>query len=193
MLTELTAPVFPLPDYFLFPTGVAPLHIFEERYRQMVDDQLDRAGRLVMASIPSRLKREPGRPAPVFPVGCLAEIISHEKLPDGRFVIFLLGLARVAIEEVDSDRLYRMVHAEIRRDVESTDEDDARLRPALETAVEGRTAQRLELEGRPGIGLLADILLQHLRLEPERLEEVFVVREATRRAEMALAWHDERP
>jgi Lon protease-like protein len=192
-LTTVVVPVFPLPDFFLFPTGVAPLHIFEERYRQMVNDLLDRAGRLVMASIPSRLPRDPRRPPHLFPVGCLAEIISHEKLRDGRFVIFLLGLARVAITEVESDRLYRMVSAEIRRDREASEEEDLRLRPDLETAIEARTTQKLELETKPGVGLLADILAQSLRLEPEWLEEIFAMRSAARRAETALRWHRQLP
>ena len=42
-------PLFPLPDFFLFPGAVAPLHIFEPRYRQMISDLLDSSGRFVLA------------------------------------------------------------------------------------------------------------------------------------------------
>jgi hypothetical protein len=39
-------PLFPLPGLFLFPGTALPLHIFEPRYRQMVEDLLDTSGRL---------------------------------------------------------------------------------------------------------------------------------------------------
>ena len=45
--TLSAVPLFPLPDYFLMPGVVAPLHIFETRYRQMIEDLLDGPGRLV--------------------------------------------------------------------------------------------------------------------------------------------------
>jgi len=35
-----TIPIFPLPNVVLFPTVFLPLHIFETRYRAMVDDTL---------------------------------------------------------------------------------------------------------------------------------------------------------
>ena len=36
-----TIPIFPLPNVVLFPNVFLPLHIFEPRYRQMVDDALN--------------------------------------------------------------------------------------------------------------------------------------------------------
>mgnify|MGYP003450343698 CR=1 FL=1 len=36
--------MFPLPDVYLFPGMFMPLHIFEPRYRQMIEDCLDDSG-----------------------------------------------------------------------------------------------------------------------------------------------------
>ena len=44
-------PVFPLPGVFLFPGTLLPLHIYEPRYRQMIDDLLDKRGWLVISAI----------------------------------------------------------------------------------------------------------------------------------------------
>ena len=41
-------PLFPLPNVWLFPAIVLPLHVFEQRYRQMVEDCLDGPGRIVL-------------------------------------------------------------------------------------------------------------------------------------------------
>src|SRR5215468_1542148 len=102
-------PMFPLPGVFLFPGQLLPLHIFEPRYREMIGDLLDGPGRLVMGTVlPDHESELPGAP-PMYPTAGLGEIGRHEHLADGRFNILLVGLSRVSIREVESERLYRKV------------------------------------------------------------------------------------
>ncbi len=182
-------PLFPLPDFFLYPGTVAPLHIFEARYRQMVNDLLDGPGRLVIASLIKRAPRQPGMPAPVFPIGTLAEIIRHEKLPEGRFLIVLAGLTRVKVAEVASDRLYRKVQVEPLSSVEGDEATARLLRPRLEVALREQAGRTVDLDDDLPIGHLADLLLHCLELTPEQNEEMLAELDAARRARMALAWH----
>jgi len=92
-------PVFPLEKVVLLPGEILPLHIFEPRYRAMVRDAL--AGHRVIGMVES----EPGAEvagAPdeaIRPVGCVGFIAEHKELPDGRFLLWLLGLERFTIEE----------------------------------------------------------------------------------------------
>jgi Lon protease-like protein len=206
-------PMFPLPNYFLFPGALAPLHIFEPRYRQMINDLLDGPGRLAMASLalpslsrfdpaqPNQRVSDPGgisavrdapaegqEPPPVFPIGGLAEIVHHEPFKDGRFLIWILGLGRVRLHEVPSDRLYRKVQVEPLPDVPCSDEDQRRLRTLLEVAIESRSGKDVALADDMSIGALADILLQALKLTPDQLREIYPETSAARRAERALAW-----
>ncbi|MDO8348875.1 MAG: LON peptidase substrate-binding domain-containing protein, partial [Planctomycetota bacterium] len=102
-------PIFPLPGLFLFPHQVLPLHIFEPRYRQLVTDLLDGPGRFVIGTVRSGEIETATHAPEVLPVAGLGEIVRHEKLPDGRYRIWVLGLVRVRIAEVPSDRLYRQV------------------------------------------------------------------------------------
>lgn len=103
--------IFPL-DLVLLPQQPLPLHIFEPRYRQMIDDELDAHGQIAIATLdPTRPPDTHGRPA-VRPVVCVGQIVSHERLPDGRFNIVLHGLCRARIVEelAPSDaRMYRLV------------------------------------------------------------------------------------
>lgn len=104
-------PVFPLDAVALFPHAVAPLHIFEPRYRQMVSDSLDESGQIAMGVFEGDRWREEyhGRP-PVKPCVCIGHIAQHERLPDGRYNILLQGVCRARIlEEIppDDDRLFR--------------------------------------------------------------------------------------
>lgn len=104
-------PVFPLDQATLLPQQVLPLHIFEERYLQMVNDALDGAGQIAMGVFRgSRWRQEyHGRP-PLRPAVCIGQIVQHEQLPDGRYNILLQGICRARIvEEVDAEEgvLYR--------------------------------------------------------------------------------------
>src|SRR6187401_3042403 len=118
---QLITPLFPLPNILLFPGCVVPLHIFEPRYRQMVGDLLDGPGRMVMGNLISQpdpfercasAEKAAAQP-PVYQVAGLGEIVHHEREPDGRFLIWLLGQSRVRIKEVSSERMYRLVDVEI--------------------------------------------------------------------------------
>jgi Lon protease-like protein len=91
-------PLFPLPNVVLFPHALLPLHIFEERYKAMTADAL--AGRRLIAMAllsPGWEKCYYGRP-PIQPVVCVGRIVSHERLPDGKFNFLLRGELRASIE-----------------------------------------------------------------------------------------------
>ena len=185
-------PLFPLPDFFLFPGAVAPLHIFEPRYRQMVSDLLDTSGRLVLAAYHPEGRVGEAGPA-VMPVAGLGEIVHHETLADGRYLIWVLGLGRVRLMEVASDRLYRKTDAQLLAD-EDVDEDAvAALIPQLQEAITARAPRGHGLDGELPVGLLADILLNALPLDASRTASVFAELSPLARAEQALAWHEDYP
>jgi uncharacterized protein len=102
-----TIPVFPLPNVVLFPNVFLPLHIFEARYRQMVEDALhgDRIIGMVLLR-PGWEGDYEGRP-PVYPVGCAGVITHAERLSDGRFNIVLRGMEKFQIAAEETVRLYR--------------------------------------------------------------------------------------
>jgi Lon protease-like protein len=114
----LAVPIFPLPDVTLFPRTLLPLHIFEARYRAMVADALARDRRLCMVRLrPGYEACYAGKPD-VYTVGGLGEIVSCERLANGRFDLVLRGEARVRIvQERPTDTLYRLVVAERIEDV----------------------------------------------------------------------------
>jgi uncharacterized protein len=107
-----TIPVFPLPNVVLFPNVFLPLHIFEPRYRQMVDDALkgDRIIGMVLLR-PGWERDYDGRP-PVYRVGCAGVITHAERLPDGRFNIVLRGMEKFRITGEDTGKPYRMATVE---------------------------------------------------------------------------------
>jgi Lon protease-like protein len=97
-------PLFPLPNAVLFPQIVLPFHIFEPRYRKMVEDTLEDRHLVGLSLLqPGWEEESQGRP-PIHPVGCVGRIGDLSKLPDGRFNLSLFGLRRFRItEEIPSD------------------------------------------------------------------------------------------
>lgn len=196
----VVVPMFPLPGVFLLPRQILPLHVFEPRYRQLVEDVLDRHGRLVMATVlegqgtGQRTGQQTGTGREdaaqrVLPMAGLGEIARHDKTPDGRYFIWLFGVGRHALEEVDSDRLYRKVRALPVIELEPSDGETRALTPLLRAALAKRSEEPLELpEGIP-VAVLADALSSKLHLPQAAMEPIFCEVDVARRAHLVLEAH----
>lgn len=131
--------IFPLAGALLFPGMHLPLHIFEERYRALINDAMARDRQIGMI----QPKEEGNHPA-LFDIGCLGKIIDIEALDDGRFNVVLEGVARFRIvEEIDASTAFRQVRAEIEADQEM----DEVLASAERAALEIESRKFAELQG----------------------------------------------
>ena len=191
--TGAIVPLFPLPGVFLFPGTVMPLHIFEPRYRQMIEDSLDSPGRLVMATVLEGHEDElPGAP-PVHHIAGLGEIMRHERLPDGRFLILLAGIARVLIREVPSRKLYRSAEAIPLREVPVPAARARALRPQLLRALAQRSREPIEIPNDMPLGQITDLLLIRLELPQSLMQELFSLTKVDERAKRVLEQHAAKP
>jgi Lon protease-like protein len=137
MSRTLRVPIFPLAGAILFPRSQLPLHIFEPRYREMVRDAIDGAGRIAMIQ-PHRIDDD--NLAPLFEVGCIGDVVGVEELDDGRFNIVLLGSDRFRlVSEAEIDAPYRC--AEV--DIEAFDDTEPPPLSLVERAEVEREARRL--------------------------------------------------
>ncbi len=94
-------PLFPLPEVVLFPGRPLPLHIFEYRYRIMMNTILEsdrRFGVLMVDPVQGRIAT----------VGCCAEIVQFQRLPDDRMKIWTLGQQRFRVLEYVREKPYRV-------------------------------------------------------------------------------------
>ncbi|MCP3983321.1 MAG: LON peptidase substrate-binding domain-containing protein [bacterium] len=110
-MSKPQAPLFPLSNVTLFPGTGAPLHIFEPRYRQMMQAALAADRVLVMATVRPEQAHEMAEAPPIYPLACAGFIQSHQELADGRFNLRLQGTQRVRILRelpATDDRLYRI-------------------------------------------------------------------------------------
>ncbi|WP_417250240.1 LON peptidase substrate-binding domain-containing protein [Celeribacter sp.] len=86
-------PVFPLPGALLLPRARLPLHIFEPRYLQMLDDCLKTSSRLIGMVQPR------GEGDALNAIGCAGRVTGFSETEDGRYMITLAGVSRFRLRE----------------------------------------------------------------------------------------------
>lgn len=192
-----TARLFPLPNLVMFPHVLQPLHVFEPRYRDMVEEALAGDRLIAMAVLAPGWEADyEGRPA-IRPVVCLGRITNHQRLEDGRINLLLAGLRRARLlRELPPDKLFREAEVEIL--------DDSYTKPA--SARHGALRRRLVkifcqqmpglkqlheqldevLESEVPLGILTDILAFALKLKHSVKEELLGETDVRRRAEVLL-------
>lgn len=191
------ARLFPLPNLVMFPHVLQPLHIFEPRYRDLVEEALDGDRLLALAVLTAGWEADyEGRP-PVHPVVCLGRIVTHQRLEDGRFNLLLAGLRRARLlRELPPDKLFRQAEIEILDDVYAP--QSGRRQSALQ-----RRLVKVFWQEMPGLeqvhekldqvlarevplGILTDILAFALKLKFEVKQELLAETDVQRRAELLL-------
>jgi ATP-dependent Lon protease len=94
-------PLFPLPELVLFPGRRLPLHIFEFRYRIMINTILQGDRRFGVLMVDPNSDR-------IAKVGCCAEIIHYQRLPDDRIKILTVGQQRFRVLDYVREKPYRV-------------------------------------------------------------------------------------
>jgi uncharacterized protein len=189
--------LFPLPNLVLYPHVMQPLHIFEDRYREMLEDALAGDQLITMAVL------EPGweidyesRPA-ISPHACLGKVVAHHRVEDGHYNLLLMGIQRVRIvKELSPLRSFRQARVELlddSYDFASTcdrkrvqEELMAAFRCHLPCACEIPDQLQGMLANELPLGLLTDLAAYALPLSAEVKLQLLAECCVRRRAEMLL-------
>ena len=175
-------PVFPLPRVVFFPGSTLPLHLFEERYRDMMEDCVSR-GPMAMAVTLRRGDWEAdyeGRPE-IHEIAGAGRILDWRRREDGRFDLLLHGLSRVKLEELPEGGLsYRRAKATRLDDRETHPEAIHKgTTPVLATAASVVALVRerypdfhLGVDAQTPPGVLADRIADRLVSEPEARQQL---------------------
>ena len=181
-LTRLA--LFPL-NLVLFPGMELPLHIFEERYKEMIGECLEQDVPFGVVLIKEGL--EVGAPADPERIGTSTRILRSEILDQGRMNIVTKGERRFEIEEI----IQRVPHVigRVRFLVELEGEGCAELIPQIDdeyvnlvknlTALTGGYTSRVEIPEDPIE--LSYAIAGNLNLEPHLRQSLLVTETAATR------------
>jgi Lon protease-like protein len=195
MERQYTLPLFPL-NTVLFPGMPLPLHVFEERYRLMINECLDKRQPFGVALI--KRGREVGGEAVPHRVGTSAIITSVTEQSDGELDIVTVGYQRFRILSLLTDRPYPSGLVETLPPVDE-DSDEAHLqagllRPRLKEYIQvlgELTETEAELDQVPEkpvlLAFLTAILLQVPRADKQSLLAAGTIPEMLARENLFLA------
>ncbi len=172
-------PLFPL-NVVLMPGAPMPLHIFEDRYKQMVDECLEDESEFGMVLADDSGTRE---------VGCTARIVELvERYDDGRMLILVEGSRRFKLNNVLTGKPYYVGEVDYLQEddpgeeiSELAEECVALLERVVEAATEGSVDIEIEspyrnlafaIAGRIEFELETRQQILELPTEKERLEKV---------------------
>ncbi len=189
--------LFPLPNLVLFPHVMQPLHIFEPRYRDLLEESI--AGdRLIAMGVlkPNWEKDYDGRP-PLYSFGCLGRVATYHRLDDGTYNILLLGLRRLRVlRELKPVKTYREAEVELCEDHDPTMPAALqrrlhhRLREALLEFMPVLDESQEQLEQLLGVdvplAVLTDLIGYMLEMDVEAKVELLSIVDVRRRAELLL-------
>jgi uncharacterized protein len=119
-----TLPLFPL-GTVLYPGLLLPLHIFEDRYRQLVRDLVEGPEPRRFGVIAIREGRETGVDgvSALHEIGCTATLRRISERDDGRFDLVTVGAERFGLIALDDSKPY--LQAEVEFLPESTGDEAA--------------------------------------------------------------------
>ena len=124
-------PIFPLSNLVLFPNIVVPLHIFEERYKMMINTCIEHDEGFGLVLLRSGAEEE--NEGTIHRVGVTVRIVQVERLDDGRMNILVEGESRFRIHRFTQQTPYWKASIdlfeddEIRQSIESLYDEVARL------------------------------------------------------------------
>ena len=190
--------LFPLPNVVLFPGVVQALHIFEPRYKLMVEEAIAGDQLIAMAMVkPEQLSTAGDRPA-LFDTICIGKIMTHTKLEDGRYNVLLAGVRRARIlEEVNFELDFRKARVELLLDSESGEPED-QLQDVRKQVVDqflkmlpsqshlDRASLDTLLESDVGTGQLVDLICYSCGAQPMELQQSLEIDSVVQRARFIL-------
>ncbi len=191
------APLFPLPDFVLFPQVTQPLHIFEPRYRQMMAAVLKGDRLIALGTLkPNWDQLYETKTAPVFSDVCLGRVMLDREMDDGKYIILIRGLCRARIRaEKLTTTPYRQVELELRLDKYSNTpeiERSSRRAELLEALVatlpdieKSRETTEAALRDLP-LGVLADLIASSLKIPTESMVSLLTENHVDLRTDLLL-------
>ena len=109
-------PLFPLPSTVFFPSTDLPLHIFEPRYRQMIDEALEGDGKIGMVLLKPGWESNYHAKPEIAQIGCFGTIDRYTQFPDGKYNILLKGISRFQIVKEFAGKPYRRAEIKLQKE-----------------------------------------------------------------------------
>lgn len=194
MTPRLELPLFPL-GTVLFKDGVLPLHIFERRYVDMIENAIETEtgfGVVLIREGHEVHQEGDGGPPPIHTIGTLASIREHKQLEGGRYFVLAEGGAKFRVDSTwELEDHLRMAHVQIEMDEpkRAIRESDSVLVDILGKVVDamGNDSQLLNIDfsDASSVGMR---LSEHLGIDLQSRQKLLELNDAHQRLDLIWTW-----
>jgi Lon protease-like protein len=177
--------LFPLSNLVMFPGNLLPLHIFESRYVEMLEDALSGDQLVAMATLAPGHEHDYYSRPPVWPTVCIGRVKAYQRTAQGTYNLVLAGLERAQIEyEIEPVRSFRRAKVKlVGRRFWKVDAASRELAEKLAAAI----MKIEELQGRDvPLAALTDVVAFHLPLATDLKLKLLAEPDARVRAKLLL-------
>ena len=186
-------PLFPLPSTVFYPNTSLPLHIFEPRYRNMVEEALNGKGEIGIILLKPGWESDYQGTPEIMATGCVGKIERHSKLPEGKYNILLSGLYRFRILNETGGKVYRQAEVTFLKEINDQDLT-TKTSPIKEQLIrvmqlylknlpdETKVEQTLDLENCRKLAEFVDKLTNQFDLPPNKMQEFLEQQDVQKRA-----------
>jgi len=172
-------PVFPLPRVVFFPGTALPLHLFEPRYTEMIEDCLQSGCTAMAVALlaPGWEDEYEDNPA-IHEIAGAGRIVAHQPRADGTHDVILHGLNRVRLYELpNSDHAYRCARAVPMKDSGTASSSDMLAMMACATRVAAKVRERqpdfaLQVSAELTPARAADVVADQLVVSPDERQRI---------------------
>jgi len=191
---DIVIPLFPLPATVFYPNTSLPLHIFEPRYRDMVEDALNGKGEIGMILLKPGWENDYQGTPEIMTIGCVGKITRHSELPEGKYNILLSGLYRFRILNEIKGKTYRQAEVAILKEINNKDLT-SQASPIKERLIRimqlylknipngAKIEETLHMENCQNLAEFVDKLTHHFDLPVNKMQEFLEQQDVQKRAD----------
>ncbi len=191
---DIVIPLFPLPATVFYPNTSLPLHIFEPRYRNMVEDALNGKGEIGMILLKPGWENDYQGTPEIMTIGCVGKITRHSELPEGKYNILLSGLYRFRILNEIKGKTYRQAEVAILKEINNKDLTSQaspikeRLMRIMQLYLKNipngaKIEEALHMENCQNLAEFVDKLTHHFDLPVNKMQEFLEQQDVQKRAD----------
>jgi len=165
-----------------------PLHVFEPRYVQMIDDMLEQKQETLALALlkPGWDAKYFGQPD-VFPIAGVGRMVSCQRMPNHRYNILVEGMARVMLDEQPLEKSYRCTKFERLEEIEISDtEAAAALRQELVRGLSALAEDSVMPDPARSISYLCDVVLVAAGADITEKQRIFSILDVAERGREVL-------
>jgi len=191
-----SSPIFPLPDFVMFPASGNEFTIFEPQYIEMIDYLLERERFLTISLLKPGWKDNYGGLPKIYNIGTLGYVTKIEKQKDGKYYIVVIGLDKVQINETEKTHSFRIGATTSLNEITTTpNEDDLceillrRFSELVKNVVDKSMINALS-EPDTSLQMLVNLISMALPIPPEEKQKLLELPEISLRYEVLLQFID---